>query len=348
MPAVEVAVIGGGVVGCAAAALLAEAGAAVTLYERETIGAGASGRNQGVLQDPLDRLLTPLYRESLALHAETAPELGLDRPPAGLLLLSPDRRVPARLASRLARDHPGVGAELVEEARRVEPGLAPGVAACRLETGHQVPPAAATFAWAERARRGGARIEIGRPATAAAIAADAVLVAAGPWTPEAGAPGVPVGAVWGVTVQVRLDDPPQHALEEAVVEELATLSGDASPAFAAVTAAGVTTLGATFTADEPSPGDAGPAVVARARRFLPSVAAARVVGLRACARPVSPDGYPILGRLPGSERVWLATGNGPWGLTCGPAGARLVVDALLGRGDVPPAFDAARFSAPGL
>ena len=70
---VEVAVIGGGIVGCAAAALLAEAGARVTLYERDRIAAGASGRNQGVLQHPLDDVLAPLYEESLRLHAETAP-----------------------------------------------------------------------------------------------------------------------------------------------------------------------------------------------------------------------------------------------------------------------------------
>ena len=50
----KVAVIGGGITGCAAAALLAEAGATVTLYEREAIAAGASGRNSGLLQHPMD------------------------------------------------------------------------------------------------------------------------------------------------------------------------------------------------------------------------------------------------------------------------------------------------------
>ena len=50
----EVAVVGGGIVGVAAAAFLAEAGAKVTLAEQAEIGAGASGRNSGAVQHPFD------------------------------------------------------------------------------------------------------------------------------------------------------------------------------------------------------------------------------------------------------------------------------------------------------
>ena len=39
----DVAIIGGGIVGCAAAAFLSEAGARVELYERDEVGAWASG-----------------------------------------------------------------------------------------------------------------------------------------------------------------------------------------------------------------------------------------------------------------------------------------------------------------
>ena len=39
----DVAIIGGGIVGCAAAAFLAEAGARVDLYEREEVASAASG-----------------------------------------------------------------------------------------------------------------------------------------------------------------------------------------------------------------------------------------------------------------------------------------------------------------
>ena len=86
----DVAVIGGGIAGCATAAFLAEAGAAVTLYERETIAAGASGRNSGILQHPLDAALVALYEESLALYATLGH--GFELPAAG----NADDRVPGK------------------------------------------------------------------------------------------------------------------------------------------------------------------------------------------------------------------------------------------------------------
>ena len=192
----DVAVIGGGIVGCAAAAFLAEAGARVTLFERDAIAAAASGRNQGVLQDPLDPVLTPLYEESLRLHAETAPELRLDRPPHGLLLVARDRAVPAALAARLARTHAELEPAFLEDAREAEPGLAAGVCACRLDTGHQVAPAAATHAWARRAQSAGVRIELGRAVAAVDLEADAILSAAGPWSGTAAGAELPVIPVW--------------------------------------------------------------------------------------------------------------------------------------------------------
>jgi glycine/D-amino acid oxidase-like deaminating enzyme len=139
--------------------------------------------------------------------------------------------------------------------------------------------------------------------------------------------------------------PPRHALEEAVIDEVATMTGELPPAFATVTAVGVTTVGATFLSREPDHEVIAPALLERAATFVPGVVGAERVGSRACARPVSPDGYPLIGRLPGQERVWVATGNGPWGMSCGPATARVAVDALLGRAPVPPPLDVGRLGA---
>jgi D-amino-acid dehydrogenase len=46
-------------------------------------------------------------------------------------------------------------------------------------------------------------------------------------------------------------------------------------------------------------------------------------------RPCSPDGLPIIGRVPGRERLVLATGHGMWGLQLGPLTGRLVADVVL-------------------
>ena len=65
-------VIGGGIVGTAAAAFLAEAGARVTLVERDGLASGASGANSGVVQHPFDPVLAGLYRETLTLYRARA------------------------------------------------------------------------------------------------------------------------------------------------------------------------------------------------------------------------------------------------------------------------------------
>src|SRR5215212_9264882 len=94
----DVAVIGGGIVGCATAAFLAEAGARVVLYERERVGAAASGRNSGVLQDPMDPVMRPLHAGSLAEY-EQLPGFALPADVAGILVVSED---PAALRAELA------------------------------------------------------------------------------------------------------------------------------------------------------------------------------------------------------------------------------------------------------
>ena len=72
----EIVVIGGGIIGCAAAAVLADRGARVTLVEGRAIGAGASGRNLGAIQHPFDPVLAPLYHESLTRYRALAGSTG--------------------------------------------------------------------------------------------------------------------------------------------------------------------------------------------------------------------------------------------------------------------------------
>src|SRR4029450_2195700 len=83
-------------------------------------------------------------------------------------------------------------------------------------------------------------------------------------------------------------------------------------------------------------------------RYVPAIASAEVVGTRACARPVTPDGRPLVGPIPGIGRAFIAAGPGPWGLSTGPGSSRIVADLLLGRLDFAPvALDPGRFGPPG-
>ena len=59
-------------------------------------------------------------------------------------------------------------------------------------------------------------------------------------------------------------------------------------------------------------------------------------------RPCTPDGLPIIGRAPGLENVYVATGHQMLGVQTAPATGRLMTDLLLGR---EPTFDPAPFRA---
>jgi glycine/D-amino acid oxidase-like deaminating enzyme len=359
-PPADVAIIGGGILGCATAAFLTEAGVKVEVYEREEVAAGASGRNSGSIQHPFDPVLAELHRETLD-HYRGMDEVGMPSSPAGVLMLAPERESLDAAVHEIRSDCPELEPALLEPdtVRDLEPAVAPELWACRLETGYPVRPIAATRAFARRAHAGGARfheaetawpwVERGRTRGVLSAGvrrpAGAVIVAAGPWTPEVIDPTRawrPIVPVWGVVADVDLADPPGHVLEEAGVE---TVSGgtDGGALFSLVAADGQVSLGSTFLLDRPSPELWEGRLRRAGDRFVPGIRRANVVGLRTCARPQSVDGRPLLGEMPGQEGLWAAAGHGPWGISTGPASARIVADALLGRAEIPEPLSVGRF-----
>ena len=376
----DVVVIGGGIIGCAAAAIMADRGAAVVLVEGTAIGAGASGRNLGAIQHTFDPVLAPLYVESLAryraLAGVTESGFAIGDDPAGLLLLHRDTNAAAAQVSRMEEAFPGLEPRLVEPdvLQRLEPSLAAGPTAVRLETGFPVPPDAATAAWATLAEERGAVVVVGaaaRPlerdgrtvgvmlAAGSTIEADAVLVAAGPWTPAlADRTGAwrPIHATWGVTIQLRLEgNAPQHIVEEDEVDSLSRAEAataragdvddpDADPPslFSLATARGITTLGSTFLPAEPDPARIGSLLLRRAAAYLPAVTEAELVGRRMCARPQSVDGRPFIGPVPEVAGLFVCAGHGPWGISTGPATAAIVARSILDGTRPPAGLEASR------
>lgn len=59
-------------------------------------------------------------------------------------------------------------------------------------------------------------------------------------------------------------------------------------------------------------------------------------------RPMTFDDLPILGRVPGCERLWLATGHGMLGVSMSTASAQLIADLICGRA---PQIDPAPYRA---
>jgi glycine/D-amino acid oxidase-like deaminating enzyme len=408
----DVVIVGGGIVGTAAAAMLAQAGARVTLIEREGLAAGASGANSGVVQHPFDPILAALYRETVTLYRElSAADLGfrLGDQPAGLLYLSADEVAVRDMDRSLAEAFPDLQREVVTGAalERLEPAVAPGLWACRVGIGFPVHPGASTYAYATLAERRGAHIRLGRSAAldlrgdevvgvvvdGQPLACDAVLVAAGPWSPELIDPAGrwrPIRHRWGVVVEVELAAGPSHVLEEAeigavigtqlVETSAAGAAGETSAAgaagktsavdvwaaetraaetpgesdpdeelvdFSLVPLPGVASVGSTFLARQPDPAAWTERILTRATEFVPGVADAPIRGTRSCARPQSADGRPLIGRVPGRRGLYICAGHGAWGISTGPASARLVVDEILGHDpSIPSELDPSRCGAP--
>jgi glycine/D-amino acid oxidase-like deaminating enzyme len=347
----DVAVIGGGIIGTAAAAYLAEAGAAVVLFEQSAIGAGASGRNSGAIQHPYDDAFAQLHHASLPLYRELAamdPEFGLPADPDGLLLVTADTDAAETAAAELLAATPELHARFVapKEMARLEPALAAGVGGVWLETGYAVAPAAATHAFARRAQNAGVDMRIAAmDVDGARSVARKVLVAAGPWSVEL-VPGwrarPPISRSWGVVVSLALAEPPRRILEELSID---ATGSDEPLAFSLMTAGGATSLGSTFLPTEPDPAAMVESLRQHGQAFVPAVAQAKVLGLRACARPVAFDSRPLIGPVPGAPGVYVCAGHGPWGISTGPGSARLIADVILGDAAerIPAPLSAARF-----
>ena len=372
----DVVVVGGGIVGCSAAAFLADAGARVTLVERDGLASGASGANSGVVQHPFDPVLAQLYRATLAAYRDlSALDAGFRLPeaPAGLLYCSRDGATVRDIAAGLAADFPELAVEVLSGPmlERLEPCLAPGLWACRVEMGFPVQPGASTYAYATLAERSGATIRLGRAATlqlrgeavigvtidGRRTACDAVLVAAGPWTPAIIDPTgqwLPIRESWGVVVETDLPAGPAHVLEEAEIGAAIGSHSDLPNGTAAedlvdvslVPLGGTATIGSTFLREQPRPEAWTERILARAATFVPSVADAPIRSVRACARPLSLDGRPLVGPLSDRRDLFVCAGHGPWGISTGPGSARLIVDEMLGRDpDIPAELDPLRFGS---
>ena len=108
--AVDVAIIGGGIVGCSAAYYLARDGVAVALFEKGRIAGEQSGRNWGwVRQQGRSPVELPLMIESLQLWKQLSVNLGEDTGfrQGGSLYLAESAAHLAELGEWLAvaRDH---------------------------------------------------------------------------------------------------------------------------------------------------------------------------------------------------------------------------------------------------
>lgn len=358
-------ILGAGILGCSTAYYLARDGLSVTVLDPVGIAAGASGRNNGIIEHPYDPATERLFYENVEILTE---ELGaaFNPDPLQVLLLADDEDAATALEQHYSRFE-RLRAQVLApaEARAAEPLLTGQVWACALDTGHPVRPLEATTAFADLARRAGAqfvlgdRVEVLRDgeqligATSGGVRylADALVVSAGAAS-TALLDGLVrpdlVTPLWGVIVAVELPRHPQHPLIEGA---LALAHGNGEVAieapFTLLDSPSWLAVGSTMLkGSRPDPDAWGSRLLEHGVSFVPSIAQARVKDVMVCARPLSFDNHPLLGRIPGQTRAWLATGHGGRGMSLGPASGRLLARAIRARDDaiIPAALSTRRLA----
>jgi glycine/D-amino acid oxidase-like deaminating enzyme len=79
---------------------------------------------------------------------------------------------------------------------------------------------------------------------------------------------------------------------------------------------------------------------ALSRNISPALAAAPIKARQACFRPVTEDGLPVIGAVPGIEGAYVATGHSVWGMLNAPATGEamgeLIMDGVARRVDLAP------------
>src|SRR3989442_7993135 len=228
----------------------------------------------------------------------------------------------------------------IAEARRVEPRTSDEtLGATLIEGGGAVEPYRLVLALTRAAERLGVRVRHGRAIglrrdggrvtgvvlEREVLSCAAAVLALGPWSAEAsgwiGAP-IDVRPLKGKILRLQAPGPPV-ACSVGWGHNYATTKTDG------LLWAGTTEEEAGF--DEESTPEARDEIGAALVKMLPAMADAQVVHQTACLRPLASDGLLVLGRVPGLEHAYVATGAGRKGILYGPAMGRATADPVLGR-----------------
>lgn len=355
----RILICGGGVIGASSAYFLSRRGGRVIVIERTGVASAASGRSGGFLAlDWCDgTALGPLARRSFALHANLADGRYGDWGYRRLTTyggFAGTRSIPRR------DDNGPVG--WLGDAVVVDRHLG------STETTAQVYPGAFTAAMMRAAQAYGAEFRLGEvtglvgsanggpiegvEVDGEIIAGDAVIIAMGPWSILA-AQWLPLPAVFGLKGHSVIFETGATIPAQAVFLEYQETTGALQSPEIFPRADGTTYVCAISSESplpvnpanvEPDPG-AIERLLAICNELSPALARARVLASQACYRPVTQDGLPLIGPVPGVQGAYVATGHSVWGILNAPATGEAIADLIFDGGsreiDLSP-FDPAR------
>ena len=337
----RIVICGGGVIGASIAYFLSRRGVKPIVVERAGIACAASGKSGGFLArhwcdgTPLQQLA----RHSFDLHAELAEHSSEDW--GYRRVTTYGGHGAATAYSRGAMQKPvGWVSSHVEVGQRLG----------SIQDTAQVHPALFTAATMRAAEAHGAELRLGTvtgmrqtagrvtgvEVDGAVIGADAVIIAMGPWSILAAA-WLPLPMVYGVKGHSLVFTTGDTIPPEALFLEFEEAGGAVqSPEF--FPRPDGTIYVCAISSDSPLPIDPAAVVpdlgaIERLERICaaasPVLAAAKIVARQACFRPIARDGLPLIGRVPGVEGAYIATGHSVWGILNAPATGEALAELIL-------------------
>ena len=367
---VKVLIIGAGIVGAACARSLARRGATVTVIDRGAPAGATSAAGEGnlLVSDKAPGAELDLARYSLGLWASLRTELAAEtngafasfeyQPKGGVVAASGEAAAAALSRFAEAQRRAGVDARplSVQEARALEPELAASItSAVHYPEDAQVQPAIATEALLASARAAGARVLahttltgplrdgagrlVGVTTSNGPLEADAVLVAAGPWSGEVArtlGATLAVGPRKGLLlVTARMRQRIWHKVyDTSYVGAVQSDERDLATSTVVESTASGTVLIGSSRQDVGFDGTIDVAVLAEIARkaiaLMPFLAEATVIRAYGGFRPFSRDHLPVIGADPDLDGLWYATGHEGAGIGLAPGTAELLAAAMLG------------------
>lgn len=359
----DLIVVGAGIVGAHCAYLASQRGRKVAIVEPDVIGGGVSAASMGHLvrmdDDPAELALA---RHSLALWEQYAGLAEAEFSRCGTLWVAATEREWQAVASKRQRlADAGIASEAVDAQalRQLEPALAHDLLGGMLVPDEAVvyPPRICNWL-VQQAVAAGASLLQGRRVTGLRDAgvelddgsrlAGPVLVAAGIASPTL-LPELPLHLRRGhLAITDRYPGTLRHQVLELGYADSAHGNDAVSVAFnVQPRPTGQLLLGSSREQDQPDAGiqpEVLQRMIERALRYMPALAALKVIRVWTGQRPCTGDGRPYIGAVPGRGEVWVAAGHEGLGVATSTGTAQLLLDLMDGQRPAidPTPYDPAR------
>ncbi len=352
-PAVDVVIVGAGIVGAACAEAFSRARMPVTLVEKDLAGGGATAAGMGhvvVMDDSEAQFALTRYSQSLWNDLASGMPREAEYEARGTIwVASDDEEMAAVHQKHEFYRQRGVATEILDAQAlaEAEPNLREGLSGGLLVPGDSVIYAPCATQWLlDSALARGATLIRGVEAVKFAgggvqlsdgsvLPARLSVNATGSCSPEL-TPGVPVRPRKGhLVITDRYPNFVRHQLVELGYLKSAHGMTSESVAFnVQPRSTGQILVGSSRQFDQERSAVDAPILqrmVRRALEFMPALAGLFILRTWTGFRAATPDSLPIIGPCPGRERIYLATGHEGLGITTSLGTAQLLVDQILGR-----------------